>query len=237
MTTRLPLAAFLAASLALCACDETTPPPPATPSGNAGTTGSGSTGALSHMSDNPTSVLGKSAQSGKTAARQMEQSQSRELAAAKEITGEAAALEVAGLQFSAPTEWQKQNAAAPRAAEFKAGDSTIVFFFFPGGQGGNVTQNLDRWKRMVLDDAGQPAEQEVIRRTVNGMAVTLVASSGTYQDGMPGQSSTPRKNYGFRGAIIEGPQGNVFVRLVGPQASVEEVEGAYREMIEGARKK
>lgn len=235
------LACFVGAATlgaaSLPACEESTPPPPAA----AGGTGSRGGGPLSGLHEQPTSLLGRSAQSGKTAAAQVEQGQARALAEASEITGEAAAVEVGGVAFSVPAEWRRGAGGPMRAAEYKVGDGpsegTVVFFFFPGGQGGNVTQNLDRWRTMVLDDAGQPAEQEVIRRTVNGMATTIVSSEGTYNEGMPGQTPTPRRGYAFRGAIIEGPQGNVFVRLTGPASTVQAAEAAWRQMIEGARKK
>lgn len=236
------LAVVGAALVGLAGCeDSSAPPPPA--SGSSGSGGGGG-GPLSHMSEQPQSMLGKSAQSGKNVGRDIQQSQAREMGMAQEITGEAAAFDVAGLAFSAPTEWTKVAAAPPRAAEFKVGEggdgggsAGVVFFFFGNGQGGNVTQNLDRWRRMVLDDANQPAEQDVVKRTVNGMAVTLVSSEGFYQEGMPGQPATPRRGYAFRGAIIEGPQGNIFVRMVGPKNAVLGAEGAYTQMIEGARRK
>src|SRR3954468_14082788 len=84
-------------------CEEQASPPP--PSGN-----SGGSGPLSNLSEQPTSLPGRSAAAGRNAARQMSQEQSRAMGTAQEITGEAAAIEAAGLQWSVPSEWEKVKA-------------------------------------------------------------------------------------------------------------------------------
>ena len=52
--------------------------------------------------------------------------------------------------------------------------------YFGPGQGGTVDANVDRWRAQVLGADGKPAVAKVTMRTVRGVKVTLVDSSGTY---------------------------------------------------------
>ncbi|MBX3358106.1 MAG: hypothetical protein KF745_06735 [Phycisphaeraceae bacterium] len=236
-------AAAFAAGLALLGCEEKAPPtasPPATPT--PGVAASRGNGALSNLSEQPTSMYGRSAKTGKDTAAGIEQNQARAAGLADEITGQANSVEVAGLVWSVPSEWEKVNAGPMRAAEFVipgdgAGEANVVWFFFGTTQGGNVKQNLDRWKTMVTASGGGPADWRVNQRMIGGFPVTIAEADGTYHEGMPGQAKTPRTGYAFRGAIVEGPLGNVFIRLTGPATPVENAALQWKSLIDGVRKK
>ena len=101
--------------------------------------------------------------------------------------GEPAVVEVTGLQ--------KELVAAVAAAKLTADDWETVC-------------------RLTVDD-GKPAIAKVASRTVRGLKVTTVDTSGTYS-GMGGPmatSPTSVPNYRLLGAIVEAPGGTVFFKF------------------------
>jgi hypothetical protein len=136
---------------------------------------------------------------------------------------------VGGLQWTAPAGWKNEGALPMRAATYvitpapgdKAGGECAVFFF-GAGQGGGVEANLERWKGQFLGLDGKPAAARVGRRTIRGLSVTTVDTSGEYT-GMGGPmagSSRSAAGYRLLGAIVEGPGGNVFVKFTGPAKTI-----------------
>jgi hypothetical protein len=191
---------------------------------------------LSGLSENPTSLYGKSAKMGKDAAHQIGQADAAALGTAQELTGEAAPVNIAGLSWSVPTEWRRIE--PPRnmwAAEFRvpgaAGEGIVGFAHYGAEQGGNVQQNIARWQGLMPQ-----AVPEISKRTVVGLPVTLMTMEGTYLDGMMSGNPTQRPDYAFRGAIAEGPKGTVFIRLHGPISTVEGADLAWERMVGGMRK-
>lgn len=148
---------------------------------------------------------------------------------------------VGGFVFAAPQGWELGQPSSPmRKAELKAADpkskavAETVFFHFGPGQGGTAADNIARWKGQVTDLAKEKVEE----KDFAGTKVTLVRFEGTYQSGMPGGPKTPQPGTVLLGAILEGPQGNVFVRLTGPSALVGTLEKDFAAMIEtGAKNK
>ena len=55
-----------------------------------------------------------------------------------------------------------------------------------------------------------------------GAKVTLVTTEGSFSSGMPGGPATVMENYALLGAIIEHPEGNVFVKMTGPAPLVKD---------------
>lgn len=146
---------------------------------------------------------------------------------------------VGGFVFPAPKGWQVGQPTSPmRKAELKVSDektqavAETVFFYFGPGQGGSAADNIARWKGQVTDLAREKVEEKEIA----GTKVSLVKFEGTYQSGMPGGPKTPQAGSMLLGAILEGPQGNVFVRLTGPSAWVEKIENQFTSMIEAGAK-
>ena len=107
---------------------------------------------------------------------------------------------------------------------------------FLAGIGGSVNDNVERWKKAVTDPAGGEADMKVRTQTVQGIKVTLVTGDGTYSAMTGGGVTVPKPGSGFRGAIIEGPQGLVFVRLAGPAADVTAATPAWLQLVLGVRK-
>jgi hypothetical protein len=135
----------------------------------------------------------------------------------------------AGLKWTAPPGWKNEGSRPMRAATYSIptapGDhenAECAAYFFGQGSGGGVQANIDRWKGQ-FQRGGQPAEAKVGKRTIHGLTVTTIESSGDYT-GMGGpmtQQKTIAHDYRLLGAIVEGPGGNIFVKLTGPSRTVE----------------
>lgn len=144
----------------------------------------------------------------------------------------------AGVAWTVPARWEAQPPRMMRVATYlipKAeGDDEpgeCAVFHFGRGQGGSVDLNLQRWREQFeTDSGGQPSMAER-KSTINGLAVTTVSLAGTYLASMgPMFQSGAVKKPGYRmlGAIIEAPEGNVFVKLTGPEKTVFGADGEFQ---------
>lgn len=236
-------AGVLVGIVVLAGCDNTPPPPPPAPAA-----APAPANPIDKLAENPQSLLGKSAARARDVARQAEASQAQAVGMANEVSGQAAAFTVAGLEFRAPTTWEKVEPSnrmqaavfripAPEGVDTGGPEARVVFFTFGPGQGGDAASNINRWKQMVVDSGGQPVEPKVVARTAAGQKVTTVEMEGTFKDGLPGGPTTDRPGFAFRGAIIDNPQaGNVFIRFTGPAEVVKAAEGDFNTMVLGFRK-
>jgi hypothetical protein len=110
-------------------------------------------------------------------------------------------------------------------------DALFVVYFFGSGQGGGVAENIERWKGQFLDASGKAAAGNVSSGRRNGLAVTTVTAQGTYSSGLPMGPSTPEPKSELWGAIVEGPQGNVFFKATGPKATVERSKAGFEAVL------
>ena len=97
-----------------------------------------------------------------------------------------------------------------------------VVYFFGAGQGGSVEANLDRWKNQFRGPGGKPAPAQIAKRSVHGLMITTIDTSGEYS-GMGGpmaMGSPAVPGYRLLGAIIEGPEANLFVKFTGPARTI-----------------
>lgn len=131
---------------------------------------------------------------------------------------------VAGIAFTAPASWRVEvPESSMRVAQFgipgASGekDGTVAVYYFGRGQGGGIAENAKRWQDQFTDATPGP----VTSLERNGLKVTVVTTQGTYASGMPMGPSTPEPAFALWGAIIEAPQGNVFVKATGPKALIE----------------
>jgi hypothetical protein len=136
------------------------------------------------------------------------------------------AFDVGGLKFTRPADWKwVEVTSSMRKAQLKVPGATadqsadVVFFHFgSGGAGGDVKANVQRW---VMQFKGGEGAEKIEPQEIAGTKVTLVTTEGTYNSGMPGGPVTPLENQALLGAIVEGPDGNVFVKMTGPAALVK----------------
>lgn len=125
---------------------------------------------------------------------------------------------------------------APASGD-REGAECVVCFFGPG-QGGSVQANVDRWKRQFKGSGGTPAPAKVNKIAIHGLAITTIDVSGDYS-GMGGPTATsPVSVPGYRllGAIIEGPGGNIFIKLTGPSKTMAANQANFRQLLESFQK-
>ena len=149
--------------------------------------------------------------------------------------------EVAGLQFEAPSGWNEtQPTSGLRKFQFNIPGTTeeqnaeLVIFYFGADQGGDINTNIDRWAQQFteLTSTYPPARTEF---SVGDIKVTLVQLEGTYQSGMPGMAMDAKKDYAVLAAIVEGNQGLVFFKLMGPKVRISELLPPFRTLLDNLK--
>ena len=108
----------------------------------------------------------------------------------------------------------------------------VTFFHFGPGQGGSVQANVDRWLKQFSGGASD-FKTEKIGET----EVTFVKAFGIFSSGMPGGPATPKEGFALRGAILESSEGDVYVKMTGPEKTVKAAQPDFIKMVEaGARR-
>jgi len=146
-------------------------------------------------------------------------------------------------KFAVPAGWNSVAPSSPmRKAELRvpgpegtgdAGQAVITVFHFGQGQGGTVQQNVDRWFGQ-FDGDNDAKGASTAKETIGTVPVTFVRARGTFQSGMPGQPATPLEGQALLGAILESPNGDVYLKMTGPAPTVEKAEPAFVQMIRSA---
>jgi hypothetical protein len=154
---------------------------------------------------------------------------------------EHATFNVGNFTFTRPAKWEWVEVTSQfRKAQLKVVDAAantnadVVFFVFAGGAG-TVKANVDRWHHQFVEPRTE-SNSKVEETTIGKTKVTYVMEEGTYNSGMPGGPTTPMEDYALSGAIIEGDDGNIFVRLTGPKALVKSSVADFKKMIESGLK-
>lgn len=144
--------------------------------------------------------------------------------------------DVGGITFKRPADWEWIDVSSPmRKAQLKVkgkdgATADVTFFHFGKDQGGDVDSNVHRWISQ-FEGGKDEIDPNVETREINGLKVTFVRHEGTFMSGMPGGPSKPMAGYALAGAIIEGPKGNVFIKMTGPEAVVKEHTAGFEEMV------
>ncbi len=155
--------------------------------------------------------------------------------------GDQTVIEVGGLTLPKPMTWVwTQPTMQFRALQYavpaigvNSPAAELVFSVFPGGDGGPIGANLDRWAGQFREGEGMAASKRG-EREVAGLKVSTIESTGAYM-GMG--AAAPRPGYMQLGAIVQAPGRNVFIKLVGPQATVESNRAAFEAMVAGMKAK
>ncbi len=151
------------------------------------------------------------------------------------VEGEGAVIRTMGWSIPVPAGWQREEpAGSMRAAQYTIpGEGGAAEFVLFRGIGGGVEPNILRWIGQVSDYTMDP-ERET-RTLDGGLKVHIVEMVGTYQVGqMMGGSGMPESDTRFVGLVLEGgPQGDVFIRVVGPNATLEPRADEIEAMIQG----
>ena len=136
-----------------------------------------------------------------------------------------AKITLAGIEFTVPDGWLRQpRSSATRAAEYvlagEAGDASLTVYYF-GQQGAGTRQaNVKRW----IGEYGGSVSSRTVTQPNNNLMLTIVHVSGAFAPAQTGgQYAAPRKpGYNTLGVIIEsGPHGPLYVKAVGPAATIQ----------------
>jgi hypothetical protein len=145
---------------------------------------------------------------------------------------------VGGLTFTRPADWKWVEVSSPmRKAQLKIPGATadesadVTFFHFGAQGGGDAAANAQRW---LMQFKGGEGAQKIEPQEIHGTKVTLVTTEGTFSSGMPGGPTTPVENQALLGAIIEGPEGNIFIKTTGPAALVKGLREKFLAFITSA---
>lgn len=150
---------------------------------------------------------------------------------------------IAGITFRPPSNWADLGPTGMRKANYAFGpagsdtdSATMAVFYFGKGQGGGIKDNIERWiNQMSLPGGGDPhVATTQSERTVDGMAVHWVELSGNYNPsmgGMMGNQPGEKSGYHMAAAVLEAPEGNLFFKLTGPEATAKEMIGGFKAML------
>ena len=143
---------------------------------------------------------------------------------------------LAGLKFIPPTSWNDLGPSGMRKGDYAfgpvAGDSdsaTVTIFYFGPNMGGSIESNIDRWIGQIspAEDGSEPARESM---EVDGMPVHIVRTAGSYSASMGGPmsgNSVEKPDYKLVGVVVEAPEGNVFFKLTGPEASADAMDDLF----------
>ena len=151
-----------------------------------------------------------------------------------------------GLKSEAPADWKETPSQSsmrfkqflvPRAAG-DAFDAELVIFYFGAGQGGGTDANLDRWKKMFQAPEGKTIDQlsKTEKLKVGKVPTTILDVSGTYMwkaSPMAPTPAEPRAKHRMIAVVFESPQGPYFMRLVGPEKTIEKQKKAFDKWLKG----
>jgi hypothetical protein len=153
----------------------------------------------------------------------------------------------AGLTWATPSRWKDNPGAGSsmRAATYiipaAAGDSEGAECAVFKNIGGGVTANIKRWIDQFeqTDGSSSDSKAKQNKETINGLSVTTVDLTGTFKGGgmmMTGQATAKKPGYRLLGAIVEGPQGDIFFKLTGPEKTVAAAQPEFQSLLKSIKK-
>ena len=140
------------------------------------------------------------------------------------------------LEFTVPEGWVEETpSSSMRHSQFRlpaagpqAGDAEVAVF---AGIGGSVEQNVQRWINQFKGED----PPKVDKRNVNGFPLTFVDISGTFSAGMMSGDTSPQPDSRMLAAVIETGATPWFVKLVGPESTVEKWEKSFTLFVESVK--
>jgi hypothetical protein len=147
-------------------------------------------------------------------------------------------VKVGAFAFTVPEGWKTVTpSSAMRKAQLEIGQGSdkaeVTFFQFGAGQGGSVAENVTRW---FAQFPGNEDKRKTETVQAGSVKITYATTEGTFSSGMPGGPTTPMSGYALCGAILESPDGNVFIKMTGPAAVVKSASEAFKKMVSEAAK-
>ena len=106
----------------------------------------------------------------------------------------------------------------------------LIVSVFKLGDGGSVDANIGRWKNQFQNTDGSPAQPTRSQRVVAGASVTRVDLKGAWKGMGMGEA---QNNSEQLAAAIELPQETIYIRMVGPESTVEAARKNFEAMVDG----
>jgi len=150
------------------------------------------------------------------------------------------AFRVGPLLFDRPEDWKwvKPEGSFRVAQLEKAGPSrslvVMAFSRFPGGTGGSVQANVDRWIRQ-FSQTSAPAEVQELKG--KSCPVTMVKIRGSLKGGLPGGPEKEIQDALLLGAIFEAEGELIVVKVAGSATTVASEEKSFSAMVAAAAEK
>lgn len=155
-----------------------------------------------------------------------------------------APVSLAGITFTPPQDWRDLGSGGMRKADYTFGpigddtdSASVAVYYFGADYGGGVDANIQRWiGQMSMPDGSNPSEAAP-RSTysINGMTAHHVELTGIYNVSaggpMMGGPVTPKDGYLMSAVVLEAPEGNVFFKLTGPEATARAMSEAFMSML------
>ena len=147
-------------------------------------------------------------------------------------------IKVGPFTFTVPVDWKKVTPSSPiRKAQLEISQGSdkaeVTFFQFGADQGGSVADNVARW---FAQFPGSDDKRKTETVQAGSVKVTFATTEGTFNSGMPGGPTTPLSGFALCGAILESRDGNVFVKMTGPEPIVKSSSDAFKKMVSEAAK-
>ena len=106
----------------------------------------------------------------------------------------------------------------------------LIVSVFKLGDGGSVDANIGRWKNQFQNADGSLAQPTRSQRVVAGASVTRVDLKGAWKGMGMGEA---QNNSEQLAAAIELPQETIYIRMVGPESTVEAARKDFEAMVDG----
>jgi hypothetical protein len=116
---------------------------------------------------------------------------------------------------------------APEGAE----PAELTLIHFAEAAGNTTDANIRRWTGQFRGD-DLPPEPIVTHLTVSDMPVTLVELRGEYL-GMGG--GWHKADHAMLVAMVESGRGSIFIKMLGPAATVDASRASFMALVEGIR--
>ena len=149
---------------------------------------------------------------------------------------------VAGIGWQKPARWEMQGKRPMRVATYRvpragrdAEDGECVVFYFGAGQGGGVDANIQRWVGQMKNPGGEELEPAMVRENmeIGGLKVTKLDVHGTfmYSPRPMSPQKIPKPDHRMLAAVVEGPEGPVFFKLVAPKDTATAAQKEFASLL------
>ena len=154
---------------------------------------------------------------------------------------------VGGMTFTPATQWTDFGPSGDLVASYAYGplkgepdSATMVVTFTPGGGAADIANRQESWfNQFALLDGRDPRTGAIqYDLQVDGMTVHMLSLFGIYIiPAAPGSyEKIEKKPYRLLTAIVEAPEGNVHLKLSGPDYTATIMIEAYMTMIKAIKK-